>query len=202
MFLGIILFVINIFSHVFILDSKLSAKSNSLIKKNINLLTTKKIEPFPFIENYLCIKINDNSYLINVTAYEPICFIKIHNQESKVCTIGSRIVPAEFYSQHCLDNLPVVMAQQDDHKFNLLGSWPTACFSDYQIDWQTAEKIFLKNQSGMVIITTANKPITFEIEKIIQDLKFKNKIPAKAILDIRYADQIILKGDKGNGKSF
>jgi hypothetical protein len=202
MFLGIILFVINIFSHVFILDSKLSAKSHSIIKNSINLLITQKIDELPFIENYQCIKIKDGKYFIKLIAYTPICFINILNQESKVCTNGAHIVSADFYANECLDKLPIITAWQDDSKFNQLANWPTDCFANYQIDWQTAEKIFLKNQSGMVIITTANKPITMEIEQIIQDLKSKNKIPAKAILDIRFADQIILKGDKGNGKSF
>jgi hypothetical protein len=202
MFYSIFLFIINIYSHVFIIDSRLSAKTHSIIKANINLLTTQKIDELPFIENYQCIKIKDDKYFIKLTAYTPICFINILNQESKVCTNGAHIVSSDFYANECLDKLPVINARQDDSKFNQLANWPTDCFADYQIDWQTAEKIFLKNQSGMVIITTANKPITMEIEQIIQDLKFKNKISDKAILDIRFADQIILKGDKGNGKSF
>lgn len=202
MFLGIILLFINIFSHVFILDSKLSTKSHLLIKNNINLLTLKKIEQFPFIKNYQCMKIKDGSYYINVTACDPICFIKILNEQDKVCTSCSRIVPADFYTQQYLNNLPVVKAQKDDPKFFLLAEWPRFCFASYQIDWQSSEKLFLKNQSGLVVITTANKPITLEIEKIIQDLKSKKKIPDKAILDIRFADQIILKGGMGNGKSF
>ena len=202
MFLGIILLFVNIFSHVFILDSKLSAKSHLLIKNNINLLTLKQIEQFPFIENYQCMKIKDGSYFINVTAYEPICFIKIQDEQDKVCTSCARIVPADFYTQQCLNDLPVVKAQEDDPKFFLLAEWPRFCFTNYQIDWQNAEKIFLKNQTGLIIATTANKPLTIEIEKIIQDLKSKKKIPDNAFLDIRFVDQIILKGVIGNGKSF
>lgn len=202
MILAIILFIVNLNSHVLIIDPQLSAKAKAIIKNSINLLTTKQIEQLPFVKNYQCIKIKDDNYFIKLSAYAPICFIQIIDQEPKVCTSGSRIVSADFYSQECLNNLPVINARQDDNKFNLLANWPAFCFTDYQIDWQAAEKILLKGHSGLLIISTINKPITKEIEKIIYDLQLKNKIPDKAVLDIRFADQIILKGGMVNGKSF
>jgi hypothetical protein len=202
MFYSIFLFIINIYSHVFIIDHRLSAKSHSIIKDNINLLITQKIDELPFIKNYQCIKIKNDNYFIKLSAYTPICLLKIHDQESKVCTDGACIVSADSYAPECLNNLPIIIARQDDSKFNLLAYWPTFNFVDYQIDWVTAEKIILKSQAGLLFITTVNKPITKELEKIIYDLQLKNKIPDKAVLDIRFADQIILKGGRVNGKSF
>jgi hypothetical protein len=196
MFYTIFLFIINIYSHVFIIDSRLSAKSHSIIKDNLNLLTTQQIDELPFIKNYQCIKIKDDHYFIKLSAYTPICLLKIHDQVSKVCTDGACIVSADSYAPECLNNLPIITARQDDSKFNLLAHWPTFNFSDYQIDWATAENIRLKSQSGLLLITTVNQPITRELEKIIHDLQFKNKISNKSVLDIRFADQIILKGGR------
>ena len=97
-----------------------------------------------------------------------------------------------------INNLPKVKSAFFDKKLGFLATLPEFCFEKYKIELESQEEIFFKNKH-LKIISSIEKSFTLDLEEKINQLIVHKKIPNSATLDVRFADQIILKGREGHG---
>jgi hypothetical protein len=201
MFISIIFIFINTCSHIYNLDPRLSLKACDIIKKHFDSLPIKNIaiqkSDLPFLSSFFCLKHKPDSFYIFANCYEPICLIELSNN-LKVCVSSGLIFDSEFYNLEIINNLPKIKSAFFDKKLGFLATLPEFCFEKYKIELESQEEIFFKNKH-LKIISSIEKSFTLDLEEKINQLIVHKKIPNSATLDVRFADQIILKGREGHG---
>lgn len=193
-----------LWSHIWKWDQRLSNTSQELVKDYVSKLDGQKFSfqptELPFISSLSILKKDENSFYIAAHAQEPVCLIEIIDDKLKrICVRCGLVLAADFYSDSVVNSLPKVKASQLDGGLKSLATLPDFCLQNYKIEWYSPEKIFFI-QSNYKVLASVARPLTLDIERKIEE-KLNNLVSKKKpiVFDIRFADQIILKGRQGHG---
>lgn len=191
MFILIFTFL-NLFSHVWNLDERLSEYACSLIHNAIenNELNADK---FPFLASLNCINYKKDSFLVNSHAHEPVYCLVLPKNILKIGLRNGDIIDSQFFKDHIIEKLPKVSAAKIDDKMSILAILPDFCWECYEIKWESPEKIIFLN-SIYQIICCFDRVLTLDLEAKIKKIISKKQLQPGAVFDVRFKDQIILKG--------
>jgi len=192
MFILIFTFL-NLFSHVWNLDGRLSDYSCSLIYDAVENSDNLSVDKFPFLASFNCIKYKKDLFLVNTHAHEPVYCLVLPKSILKIGLRNGDIIDSQFFKELVIEKLPKVSADKVDDKMSILSMLPDFCWEFYEIKWDSPEKIIFSNSDYQIICCT-ERVLTLDLEAKIKKIISKKQLQSGAVFDVRFKDQIILKG--------